>query len=147
MKFAKLCPDGSVWEVAQADLSQYTPDVAAMFNTEVPDDIVAGATKVNGAWTNPPAPTPEPPAAPRFPLLTPMQFYTAFTVAEAIAIKAAATQGGAIGEFWDRYERAERTNTMIDPNSGSVVGALNALVAAKILTADRVPQIQAGVAQ
>jgi hypothetical protein len=31
----------------------YTPQVAAFYNTQIPDDIQMGATLVGGTWTNP----------------------------------------------------------------------------------------------
>lgn len=43
----------------------YHPDVAVLYDTDIPDDIVPGAELIDGVWTNPPAPIPvpeEPPA-------------------------------------------------------------------------------------
>lgn len=31
----------------------YHPDVAVLYDTDIPDDIVAGAELVDGVWTNP----------------------------------------------------------------------------------------------
>ena len=32
----------------------YTPEIAAFYNTQVPDDTQMGATLISGTWTNPP---------------------------------------------------------------------------------------------
>jgi hypothetical protein len=39
----------------------YHPDVAVLYDTEIPDDIVAGAELVDGVWINPPPPVFVPP--------------------------------------------------------------------------------------
>ena len=88
------------------------------------------------------------------PTLTPMQFYLSFTPAERRAIKESTLPD--VMEFWDTYQRAERTNTQIDPNSPAVQGGLGYLALAVdakpvagpgILAPGRVAQILAGVTQ
>ncbi|MDB5966846.1 MAG: hypothetical protein JWQ72_3346 [Polaromonas sp.] len=91
-------------------------------------------------------------AAAVYPQLKPMQFYLAFTALERQAIKASANT--LVREFWDTYERAERTDTPIDPNSPAVQQGLGYLslatdatpAGAGLLLPARVPQILAGVA-
>ena len=39
----------------------YHPDVAVLYDTDIPDDIVAGAELVDGVWNNPPPPVFVPP--------------------------------------------------------------------------------------
>jgi hypothetical protein len=39
----------------------YHPDVAVLYDTDIPDDIVAGAELVDGVWINPPPPVFVPP--------------------------------------------------------------------------------------
>ena len=39
----------------------YHPDVAVLYDTDIPDDIVPGAELVDGIWTNPPPQIFEPP--------------------------------------------------------------------------------------
>ena len=57
-----------------------------------------------------------------YPLLTPMQFYLAFTPAERIAIKGSTDK--MVMEFWATYELAVTTNDTINPNLTSVQGGL-----------------------
>lgn len=39
----------------------YHPDVAVLYDTEIPDDIVPGAELIDGVWTNPTPPVFTPP--------------------------------------------------------------------------------------
>lgn len=39
----------------------YHPDVAVLYDTEIPDDIVPGAELIDGVWTNPAPPVFTPP--------------------------------------------------------------------------------------
>ena len=63
---------------------------------------------LNGSWVNPSV----------YPVLTPMQFYLAFTTTERIAIKKSADPD--VLEFWATYELAAQLNHAIDPNLASV---------------------------
>ena len=131
-------------------LAQCFPAATAALFTEVPDGTLAGATLgTDGVtWTNPPPP---PVAAPVvLPVLTPMEFYLAFTPAERIAIKTSTDPQ--IVEFWATFELAVSANAHIDPNLTSIQEGLDYLSAptaptVAIITAERIPQILAGVAQ
>ena len=128
----------------------FYPTIAAEFIT-VPDGTQNGATYANGVWTNPPAPTQAPT---RYPVLTPMQFYLAFTPAERMAIKKSADP--VVVEFWATYQLAAQLNNTIDPNLVSVQEALTYLATATTATPPgagilastaRIAQISAGVPQ
>lgn len=89
-----------------------------------------------------------------YPTMPPMQFYLAFTPDERIAIKASTLSR--VMEFWDTYQRAERTGTPIDPNSPAVQAGLGYLTLATnatpiagagILAAGRMASILAGIPQ
>lgn len=55
--------NGAVQDVAPGDpTALYVAEIAAFYSTTVPDGTVAGATKVNGKWTNPAPPIPQPPS-------------------------------------------------------------------------------------
>ena len=63
MKYAWI-ENGKVRDVAPGNpLEWYHPDVAAFYNTQVPDDAVNGDGWVNGALVKPEPPTPAAPAA------------------------------------------------------------------------------------
>ena len=69
----------------------YTPDIAAHYSTEVPDEAQNGWVKEGNTWIAPPVPEPGPQPEPvvTYPKVTPVQFKMLFTSAERIAIKAA----------------------------------------------------------
>ena len=126
----------------------FYPSIAAEFIV-VPDGTEGGATYENGIWTNPPTP-PVPPV--RYSVLTPMQFYLAFTTAERIAIKASTDTN--VKEFWATYELAAQLNETIDPNLVSVQEGLDYLSVTDVagttspyILPARIPQILQGIAQ
>lgn len=147
----------------------FHPEVASLF-TVVPDGTELGATTTDGVtWTNPPArPAPEP-ASTVYDLLTPMQFYLAFKTQERMMLKALATTGlpansafnstataipvdPIIQEFWATYQMAVSSGAHIDPNLTSIQEGLAYLASPTaptpaVITAARIPQILAGIAQ
>ena len=80
-----------------------------------------------------------------FALLTPEAFYLAFTVDERIAIKDSKERH--VAEFWDTFTMLQSKGVPIDPNLPSVLTSLEGLAQLKIIKEERIPQIQAGVAQ
>ena len=72
-----------------ADL--YHPDIAAFYDTEVPDDAQNGDGWVDGQLVKPepPAPAPAPEPTPVYPKVSPVEFKLLFTSQERVAIKAA----------------------------------------------------------
>jgi hypothetical protein len=104
---------------------------------EVPDGTLPGAVSDGeGGWANP---DPDPV------VLTPMQFYLAFTPAERVAIKASTNP--LVQEFWQTFELAVQTNTSIHTALQSVVDGVNALATAGLIAEGRVADILAGVPQ
>jgi hypothetical protein len=141
--------DGVVIEVCDGEtLATHVPSLQAQFQ-ECPDDVAANWTFVApSTWTAPVAPTP--PAA-RYANLTPIQYYNAFTAAEAIAIKT--SNDPVVQEIWYRLQTAITASgnvPIIDPNSTPVQAGLTYLSTASptpYIQPSRIPQICAGVAQ
>ncbi len=85
-----------------------------------------------------------------YPILSPMQFYLAFTPAERINIKKSTDP--MVMEFWATYELAAQTNHNIDPNLVSVQEGLAWLATPTtatpagpgILATARIAQISSG---
>jgi len=80
MKYAWLENPTTVRDVCDSDpVTRYTPEIAAMYDTQVPDEIRPGATLENGVWVNPPTPTPQPePLAPEIRHITVGAFFDRF---------------------------------------------------------------------
>lgn len=127
----------------------YAPEIAAFYATDVPDNAENGDTWDGLTLTKPvvPAPVPVAPSAQTLPVLTPIQYYLAFTPQERIAIKSSIDP--IIKEAWETYQLSVQLNSSIDPNLVSVTGALQYMTTTTppILTAARIPQIMAGKAQ
>jgi hypothetical protein len=138
---------GQAVDVTQLDpIEAFHADVAAEF-VVVPDGTADGDRFDGTTWSKPAPPTA--PVAQR-PKLTPMTFYLAFSPAERIKIKASTDP--VVMEFWDTYQRAERTETMVDPNLISVQEGLAYLAQpapgpAILASKDRIDQILAGIPQ
>lgn len=124
-------------------------DVAVQFVT-VPDGTENGDLFDGQNWAKAPAP----PASVLLPKLTPMTFYLSFNPAERMKIKASTDLE--VMEFWDTYQRAERTDTMVDPNLVSVREGLAYLAQGPgdtppgpgiLASKDRIDQILAGIPQ
>jgi len=87
----------------------------------IPNEEPAGAdtiiecpegTLVGMAWDGAAFTTPTPIVT--YPVLTPMQFYLAFTISERIAIKTSTDP--VVKEVWDTYQVALQTGSSIDLN-------------------------------
>jgi hypothetical protein len=146
----------------------FHPEIAALF-VQVPDGTLTGATTDDGGktWTNHATQAQGDTAQTVvvYDLLTPMQFYVAFTPAERMKLKALAITGipatadtpeypvdPVIAEFWATYQMAVSAGAHIDPNLPSTQEALEYLASPsaptpQVITADRIPQILAGIAQ
>lgn len=85
MKYAWI-ENESVRDICPGHPDQhYTPEVAAFYNTQVADDIQAGAKLIGNTWTNPPVVEIEPlerPALPR--LWTANDLRSAMTLLERV---------------------------------------------------------------
>ncbi|PVX80066.1 hypothetical protein [Paraburkholderia unamae] len=117
---------------------------------------------IDGAWVG---------AGGYYSLLTPMQFYLAFTTSERMLLKALATSGVPVGsalvnpvptveippdsiiaEFWNTYQMAVSAKASIDPNLPSIQEALAYLAnptapTPAVIAADRIQPILQGEAQ
>lgn len=134
---------GTAVDVTTFDPTEaFHPDIAVHFVT-VPDGTENGDLFDGKVWSKPAAAAPAPVLLPK---LTPMTFYLAFSPAERIAIKASTDP--VVMEFWDTYQRAERTDTAVDPNLLSVQEGLTYLVQRGVLaSSDRIAQILNGQPQ
>ena len=130
----------------------FYPTIAAEFIT-VPDGTLNGATLAGGVWTNPAVVAPVTPPV-KYPTLTPMQFYLAFTPAERMAIKKSTDP--MVQEFWATYQLAAQLNNTIDPNLVSVQDGLGWLATPTTATpagpgilasTARIAQISEGIPQ
>lgn len=132
--------NNTVRDIANGNPAElFHPDIAAKYDTEVPDDVIAGATLVDGVWVNP-APvepvTPEPTA----PTVDPIEFKLLFTSGERIAIK---TSTDLIVQ--DFYEiTSDPRLAHVDLGLKSTKDAIAHLVSINILTQDRADAILAG---
>lgn len=81
----------------------YHPDVAKLYNTDVPDDAVNGDGWDGVTLTKPviPDPVPVEPPAPVPPKVSPVEFKLLFTAVERVAIKAARATNPVIDDFLD----------------------------------------------
>lgn len=83
----------TIRDIAHGDpMAIYHPDIAALYDTDVPDEAQNGDSFVSGVWTAKPVPdavVPEP-VAPVPPKVTVIEYKMLFTSAERIAVKASA---------------------------------------------------------
>lgn len=129
-----------------ADL--YHPDIAALYDTEVPDDAANGDGWVNGQLVKPepPAPTPEPePVPPAPPKVSPVEFKLLFTSPERIAIKAERATDPVIDDFFDIVD--DPRLTFVDLGLQSTQDALAYLEAKGLIAPGRAAEILAGQVQ
>lgn len=153
-KYARLNAQGVVVEtfVPVDDRTGKAVDIGKVFNKETaalfvpcPPEAAAGSVLAGKKWTHPAAGAQERMAQPPRSLSV-MEFYLAFTPAERIAIKD--SKDRLVQEFWATYEMAVRTESAVDVNLPSVLGALEYLATSvKMFDAARIPDILAGVPQ
>jgi hypothetical protein len=126
-----------------ADL--YHPDIAAFYDTLVPDDAANGDGWVNGALVKPepPAPVEPPPPVTVYPQVSPVQFKLLFTSPERIAIKASADP--VVQDFFDIVNDLRLTH--VDLGLQSTQDALSYLVSVNLLTTERRAEILLGQVQ
>lgn len=110
----------------------FTPDIAANYSTSIPDDVLVGATLVNGVWVNPPLIASEQPSYVSK-VHTQLEFLNKFTNAELVGIYTAAKASVAIEVFLAKFNAA----TSIDFNDPRTIGGVMALESAGLLTAGR----------
>jgi hypothetical protein len=117
-------------------------DIAKYYDTEVPDDVLNGATLVNGAWVNPaPVEYAAPEAMPKeAPKVSPIEFKLLFSPTERVAIKTSIDP--IVQDFYEITNDARLT--YIDLGLKSTKDAIAYLVNIGILTKDRADVILSG---
>lgn len=125
----------------------FHPDIAALYDTDVPDTTVNGAELVGGEWVNPapvvpPPPAPEPAVAPK---VSPVEFMLLFTAAERVAIKAARATNPVIDDFLDIVDDTRLTH--VDLGLTSTQEAVGYLALEGLIAEARIPVILSGVVQ
>lgn len=123
----------------------YHPDIAALYDTEVPDEAQNGDSYVDGVWIAKPipeyvAPTP---AAPIPPKVSPVEFKLLFTAQERVAIKTSAD--AIVQDFFELVNDPRLTH--VDLALQSTQAALAYLTALGILADGRAAQIITGTVQ
>lgn len=123
----------------------YHPDIAALYDIEVPEGTTQGAMLVEGVWTNPviPEPVAPEPVAPIPPKLTPVQFKMCFTPQERIAIKAARATDPVLQDAYEILDDPRLTE--VDLTLASVQGLIDYLCTLNLLTTERIAQVKMGV--
>jgi hypothetical protein len=122
----------------------YHPDIAALYNTDVPDDAENGDGWVDGQLVKPVTPDPVEPPAPVVvpPKVSPVEFKLLFTPQERVAIKVARASDPVIDDFYDIVE--DPRLTQVDLGLQSTKDALGYLQLKGLLTAERVAAILTG---
>lgn len=123
----------------------YHPDIAKLYDTDVPDNAENGDGWVDGQLVKPEPPTPvDPPAhVPVYPKVSPVEFKLLFTSAERIAIKASADP--VVQDFFEIVN--DPRLTFVDLGLQSTKDAIAYLASINLLTADRAAAILAGNVQ
>lgn len=123
----------------------YMPIVAANYFAEVPDNIVKGASMVDGVWVNPVvdvAPHIEPETQ-LIPLISPVEFKLLFTPQERIAIKAALSTDVIIDDLFTILD--DPRLTVVNLNLDSNKDAVSYLQSKGLITAERKAEIMTGI--
>jgi len=122
----------------------YHPDIAAHYNTDVPDETVNGATLVDGKWVNPIAPVKPAPAAIT---VSPIEFMLLFTSPERVYIKSIRNTDPVVGDFMDIVEHPKLSlvNLALESTQQAVDYLLSKLAEAGIITPDQVAGRRAAI--
>jgi hypothetical protein len=141
--------NGVIRDICPGDPNElYRPEVAGLYNTDVPDDAENGDGWVDGALVKRPVaePAPEPVETPvQRPRVSPVEFKLLFTPQERVAIKSARVNDPVIDDFMEIV--GDPRLTYVDLNLQSTQDALGYLMAKGIITEDRKTQILEGKMQ
>jgi hypothetical protein len=143
MKYAWI-ENNTVRDIANGSPAElFHPDIAAKYDTEVSDDVIAGATLVDGVWVNP---TPvEPvipePTTPEAPKVSPIEFKLLFTSPERITIRTSTDP--IVQDFYDITSDPRLSH--VDLGLKSTQDAIAYLVSVDILSQERADVILTGV--
>lgn len=122
----------------------YHPDIAVHYDTDVPDDVLPGARRVDGSWVNPALA--EPTASEVIaPTVSPVEFKLLFTAAERVAIKAARATDSVIDDFYDVVE--DPRLTYVDLGLQSTREAIDYLIGKGLVSEERREAILSGELQ
>jgi hypothetical protein len=125
MPYAWISPPNVVRDVclgpegqAGVPIDQYAPEIAALYDTLVPDGTVNGATLVNGVWTNPPPYVPpEPP-----PVVEPVpDEVTLFQAQAALLLTPSPIPGKTYYDLVEEFCQAEGGLTLLAWNKANTV--------------------------
>jgi len=121
----------------------YHPDIAKLYDTDVPDDAVNGDGWDGVTLTKPviPAPVPVEPPAPVPPKVSPVEFKLLFTAQERVAIKA--STDAIVQDFFSIVEDPRLTH--VDLALKSTQDALSYLEALSLIAEGRKDEILTGV--
>lgn len=122
----------------------YHPDVAKLYDTDVPDDAVNGDGWVNGQLIKPEPPVypdlPQP--ATPIPLIGPIAFQMLFHVEELVAVDAAKETDPVVRIFWNLLN--DPRTDIVDRNLKTVQDGLHYLEAKNLIGAGRAQEILTG---
>ena len=147
MKYAWI-ENSRIRDICPGDTVEcYHPDIAAFYDTLVPDDAVNGDGWVDGQLVKPvpPAPVIPEPVAPVPPKVSPVEFMLLFTSPERVAIKARRATDPIIDDWLDIVQDPRLTH--VDLALQSTQDALAYLVSLDILTEERRDEILSGEVQ
>lgn len=133
----------TIRDIAHGDpTAMYHPDIAALYDTGVPDEAQNGDSYVDGVWTAKPVPEPvvQEPVAPVPPKVTVIEYKMLFTSAERIAAKASADP-----VIVDLRELMDDPRTShVDLSLQSISDALDYMTAIGLIAAGRKAEILTG---
>jgi hypothetical protein len=135
--------NNTVRDIANGNPAElFHPDIAAKYDTQVPDDIVPGATLVDGVWVNPAPvePVAPEPTVPVAPTVGPIEFKLLFTSGERIAIKTSTDP--IVQDFYEITSDPRLTH--VDLGLKSTQDAIAYLVSVDILSQERADAILTG---
>jgi hypothetical protein len=144
MRFAWIEND-QIRDIAPAgDPSEfYHPDIAKLYDTEVPDEAQNGDGWVDGVLV--PRPAPEPvaptPAAPVYPTVGVIAFKLLFTAQERIAVKTSTDP--VVQDFWQLVE--DPRTTEVNLALKSVQDAIRYLESQSLIGEGRADEVLTGV--
>lgn len=121
----------------------FHPDIAKLYDTEVPDDAANGDGWIDGQLVKPviPDPVPVEPPAPVPPKVSPVEFKLLFTAQERVAIKA--STDAIVQDFFSIVEDPRLTH--VDLALKSTQDALSYLEALSLIAEGRKDEILTGV--
>lgn len=118
----------------------YHPDIAKLYDTDVPDDAENGDGWVEGQLVKPKPPAyPNLPQPTPIPLIGPIAFQMLFKVDELVAIDAAKETNAAIRIFWKLLD--DPRTDYVDRNLEPIQSVLQSLEADGLIGAGRAQEI------